>query len=134
MTDSIKLLNEIMRTIYPEKSNITKEVSPASAVWENGNEVCVSMEMPGIQKKDDVNFVITTTKVMIKGVRQKIIENTSKNAKTAKTVEEFERVFIFPYPVRPDTVTVTYSKGILEMKLKKIPESSVNQVHIQFLS
>lgn len=135
MLDSTKLLNQLLRMINTETFNVKKEinVSPVSEIRETVDEIIVTMEVPGIQSREDIGFSITTTKAYVKGVRQKLNDGLHASSDSGKARQEFAKSFTFPFPVRPETASATYSKGILELKIKKMPEKVWDQVFVHFL-
>lgn len=135
MLDSTKLLSQLMRMINTDTLNVKREanVSPVSEIRETGDEIIVVLEVPGIQSREDISFSIATTKAFIKGVRQKLNAGLHSNSDSGKNRQEFAKSFTFPFPVRPETASATYSKGILELKIKKMPEKVWEQVYVHFL-
>lgn len=134
MIDSAKLLGLIMNILNQQAPTPQKTSAPdSSSVRETADEVIVAIEAPGIQNREDIYFSITVTRVIIRGVRKKTAGAHPPVSENEISQERFEKTFKLPHPVRPETATAFYSKGILELRLKKLPEKTWDRVFIQFL-
>ncbi|HBV96253.1 MAG: hypothetical protein JL50_01745 [Peptococcaceae bacterium BICA1-7] len=129
MIDSSRLLGLIMNILNQQAQAPKINSSP---VMETAEEVIVTLEAPGIQKREDVYFSITATRVTIRGVRKKTA-GAHLISENEISQERFEKTFQLPHPVRPESATALYSKGILELRIKKLPEKIWDRVFVQFL-
>ena len=129
MYDSSRLLGLIMNILNQQAQAPKINSSP---VMETAEEVIVTLEAPGIQKREDVYFSITATRVTIRGVRKKTA-GAHLISENEISQERFEKTFQLPHPVRPESATALYSKGILELRIKKLPEKIWDRVFVQFL-
>lgn len=133
MIDSSRLLGLIMNILNQQAQAPKINSSPdSSQVMETAEEVIVTLEAPGIQKREDVYFSITATRVTIRGVRKKTA-GAHLISENEISQERFEKTFQLPHPVRPESATALYSKGILELRIKKLPEKIWDRVFVQFL-
>ncbi|WP_027365951.1 Hsp20/alpha crystallin family protein [Desulfotruncus alcoholivorax] len=142
MTDSINLLNQLINTLNKNnilhnssatssKGLINKDTPLNSEIRETSDEIYIIVELPGIQNREDVNFHITSTRLKINGVRQKVGSTISTDSGTKE--EKFEKSFNLPYPISPESANAIYTKGILTLKLSKKKERPYNNVYLQFL-
>lgn len=133
MLDSSKLLSLIMSMLTQQAPTQQKISEPDNShVRETAEEIILVLEAPGIHSREDVYFSIGVTSLTIRGIRKKTAgAHLSGTGEIAQ--EKFERTFKLPYPVRPESATAFYSKGILELRLKKLPEKKWDKVYIQFL-
>ncbi|WP_449240350.1 Hsp20 family protein [Desulfoscipio gibsoniae] len=143
MLDSNKFLTQLMNALNQSNAN-TPNGSNAAAVMQVKNkslssitrevqdEVIITLEVPGIQDRADINFAITVTKANIRGVRQIIKDAAQQGSGLAQ--ERFEKTFVLPCPVRPETASASYSKGLLTLKLKKLNEKTFSNVLVNFYS
>jgi HSP20 family molecular chaperone IbpA len=133
MLDTSKLLGLIMSMLSQQTPAQQKISAPDnSQVRETAEEIIIALEVPGIQSREDIYFSIGVNSLTIKGLKKKTA-GAHLSGSGEITQEKFERTFKLPYPVRPETATAFYSKGILELKLKKLPEKTWDKVYIQFL-
>ncbi|MFZ5643044.1 MAG: Hsp20/alpha crystallin family protein [Bacillota bacterium] len=136
MLDSNKLMSLIFSMLnqgqQPAGSLSAKKQDPFH-IRETGEEVIVALEAPGIQKRDDVQFSIGVTRMTVRGIRKKMTGLDQPINSEDISAEKFERAFTLPYPVRPETAIAIYSKGILEIRIKKLPEKTWDKVFVQFL-
>lgn len=135
MFDSAKFLNQVMRLLDQETQSLSQAPKPhLSVIRETDDEVVVFFEVPGIQSREDINFFVAITRLTIKGVRHKIGGFNPSGPEMDTPREEFEKTFALPCPVRPETARALYGKGIMELRIKKMPDKIWNNVFVQFLS
>ncbi len=142
MFDSNKFISQLMNALNQNSAD-NQNSNDATVVVQGKNntlvcftkettdEVIITLEVPGIQDRGDIQFAITVTKASIKGVRQKVEDSALGNGFTQ---ERFEKTLVLPCPVRPETASALYSKGILTLKLKKLNEKTFSNVLINFYS
>ncbi|SHI90128.1 Hsp20/alpha crystallin family protein [Desulfofundulus thermosubterraneus] len=104
-------------------------------VHELGDEIIAVVEIPGLQRREDLHLSVRTSSLEIRGRRFKRLPEPKSQATVlpAGTAEEFQQVVNFPCPVRPETATAAYRHGLLEVRVKKAPHTSNDNVFIQFL-
>ena len=132
MLDPAKFLTEVFAIVNKEKNKSEKVVnSHFSGISQTADEIIVHIEIPGIQSQQDIHISAGLTKLTIKGVRRKIF-NSPANSTPGLNSEQFEKTISLPVPVRPETASARYSKGILEISLKKIPDKIWDKVFVVF--
>ncbi|MFH0714865.1 MAG: archaeal heat shock protein Hsp20 [Candidatus Diapherotrites archaeon] len=89
---------------------------PLVDIQETGDEVLVTAELPGVEKKD-VNLV------PLKNDQVEI----SVNARDAK----FYKIVKLPSPVLPETAKANFNNGILEVTFKKDAKSAKPKIKIE---
>ncbi|MBE3585025.1 Hsp20/alpha crystallin family protein [Desulfofundulus thermocisternus] len=107
---------------------------PAS-VYELGDEIITVIEIPGLQRREDLHLSVRTGSLEIRGRRFKRLPETRNQIAVlpAGTAEEFQQAVNFPCPVKPETAAAVYRHGLLEVRVKKAPQTSNDNVIIQFL-
>lgn len=125
MLETHKFINQLINILNPQTTAVTKE---------KDGEIHIFIELPGIQNREDISISVSASKLIVKGVRRKIdrssqLSDLSKN----NNREMFEKTFILPSPVRPETASAVYSKGVLELRLKKLTEKIWDKVYVQFM-
>jgi len=103
-------------------------------VYENGNEVIASCEIPGLEKKEDVQIHVDNDVLTISGTVNKTHEvNEEQMHRQERFYGRFHRSITLPSPVDEEKVTASYRNGILEIKMpKKTPPQSGRNIDIQF--
>ncbi len=93
---------DVMDGIEPKDDAGARE--PLTDILENGDSVSVTIEIPGVEKKDISLEVVGETLV--------ISVNTPER-------RYFKEVGL-PHPVDPDSAKATYNNGVLDIVLKKV--------------
>jgi HSP20 family protein len=103
--------------VRPSKTGfmVQEEREPLVEVYEEGDEVIIVAEVPGVNKED--------IELTVSGRELEISVDTPKR-KYYKRVE-------LPKDVDPDTIKASYRNGILEVKVKKLPEEKEKKKRIK---
>ncbi len=99
------------------KPVITEEREPLIDVFEEGDEITVIAEIPGVDK-DKIKVEVSDDR------RRLIIRASNANRKYYKEVE-------LPAPVDPSSAKANYKNGVLEVKLKKAKESKKYEIKVE---
>jgi len=107
------------------------EVFPAFNVWEEGEDLYVEAEVPGLDLKDLEIFVTGGNHLTIKGERR-----LSTNAKglwhrQERAVGTFTRALTLPYPVDPDKVDARLENGVLLLKLTRHESARPRKIQVK---
>ncbi len=125
MLDSHNLISQLVHILSPQMTAVTKE---------KDDEIHIFIELPGIQNREDISISVSPTKLTVKGVRYKIDRNRqSSDPSQNDNREEFEKTFVLSRPVRPETASAVYSKGVLEIRFKKLAEKIWDKIYVQFM-
>ena len=113
-----------------EESLTTSTFAPAVDVYEDAHSTTLKIDVPGIEEKDiDVrleNNVLTVT-----GERKFEKEEKEENyRRVERQYGSFTRSFTVPSTLDPESVTATYDKGVLKIKLAKKAEAKPKQIKI----
>lgn len=93
--------------------------SPTSDVIEAKDEIVIKAELPGIDDKD-VEVTIENGILTIKGERRAEQETEEKGFRQVeRSYGSFLRSFALPPNVEPETISATFTKGLLEVHLPK---------------
>ncbi len=100
----------------PEEADI---VMPLADVRETDEEVIVTMDLPGVEKKD-VDITITDDELRVVAERKTETELSLKDYhKRERTYRKFERRVSLPAAVKMDEAKARLDGGVLEIKLPK---------------
>ena len=105
-------------------------VMPNVDIFEEGNEVVLKTDLPGM-KKEDIKVDITENMLTISGERTK----TEKIEKAGyfrheRTFGTFERRFELPGDLDTEKITAHYENGILELRIPMLKEAEKKHVKI----
>jgi HSP20 family protein len=92
---------------------------PALNVWEEGDQVCVEAELPGLNLKDLEIYVTGGNQLTVKGERKPITPGKGLWHRQERAFGAFNRSLTLPYPVDPDKVDARLENGVLVLKLTK---------------
>jgi HSP20 family protein len=94
-------------------------LQPSLDVHENGKQVSIEMELPGVDEKD-VTLSISNGKLVIKGQKKSERKETSDNCYLSERIfGSFERSLELPAGVDEDKIEATFEKGILKIVAPK---------------
>ncbi|MBW1727972.1 MAG: Hsp20/alpha crystallin family protein [Deltaproteobacteria bacterium] len=104
--------------------------SPVVDIYENEENIVITAELPGVDKKDmtvDVKGRILT----LKGERSTHDEVKEDNYyRQERCYGKFERCFTLPVEVDPEKIKADYKDGVLKIDIPKVEESKPKQVTI----
>jgi HSP20 family protein len=105
--------------------------APALDLYENGDELVVRAELPGM-KKDEIEISLHQGSLVISGERK--VESQDQNGETSRSERffgRFQRALELPKPVDSGNVTASYKDGILTVRLPKTEESKPKQIQVK---
>jgi HSP20 family protein len=102
-------------------------------VLEEGNQVIVRADLPGL-KKEDVEVSVEGDLLTIRGSRKEEKEVKEKDYyRSERSMGEFERTIALPDGVSTESIKASYQDGVLEVVIPRpnVPASKRVQVQIQ---
>lgn len=98
-------------------------ISPEMDIFEDGNDVVVKAEMPGI-KKEDIEVNLTDDTVTVSGEKKKEEKVEKKDYyRVERSYGSFSRSFRLPKEVQSDKAKATFKDGVLEIRVPKTAEA-----------
>lgn len=98
-------------------------MSPSIDVRENGNEIVIEAELPGMEEKD-VQLTFRDGVISIRGEKKSEREEKKDDFHlTERSYGSFERSFRLPDTVEVDKATASFDKGVLKVVLPKSAEA-----------
>jgi len=115
------------RMRFPE----LEEISPVVDIYEEGDDVVVKAEMPGI-KKDDVDVSLTDNTITISGEKKKEEKVEKKNYyRLERSYGSFTRTFRLPAEVQSDKAKAKFKEGVLEIRVPKTEEAKKREKKVK---
>ena len=106
------------------------ELSPSVDIFEDGNEVVVKAEIPGV-KKDDLDITITENSLTISGEKKQEDKVEKKNYhRVERSYGSFRRSFRLPEDVNGSKAKASFKDGLLEVRLPRTKESKQKKIEI----
>jgi HSP20 family protein len=101
-----------------------EEVRAAADIFEEGNDVVVKAELPGM-KKEDIDVKVTENMITISGEKKKEEKVEKKNYyRFERTYGSFKHEYSMPCEVQTDKANAHFKDGILEIRIPKTEEAS----------
>ena len=89
---------------------------PQIDMYEQGNQIVVKAELPGISK-EDIDIVLEQGDLIIRGERKSEHENTEGNVyRMERSYGSFYRRIPMPEGVREDDISASFNDGVLEVR------------------
>jgi HSP20 family protein len=106
-------------------------IAPRMEVAETDNNIEVSVELPGFERKD-VDISLDGNVLAIRAERKAEQEQKDKNVHVAeRSYGVFYRALELPMTVDPSTVEATMSKGVLHIKIPKPAQTEVKKIEVK---
>jgi HSP20 family protein len=107
------------RLRFPE----IEEISPSVDIFEEGDDVVVKAELPGM-KKEDIEVKLTDNTITISGEKKKEEKVEKKDYyRLERSYGSFCRAFSLPAEVQTDKAKAQFKDGILEVRIPKSEEA-----------
>jgi HSP20 family protein len=102
-------------------------------VHETANEVVATCDIPGLEKKEDVDIDIENNRLSISGSINRTNEIKEENMfRKERFAGRFSRMITLPSPVSHEGVKATYKNGVLEIKMPKVVKDTKKKVDVDF--
>jgi HSP20 family protein len=92
---------------------------PPLNVWEDGDQVHVTAELPGLNLNDLEIYVTGGNQLTLKGERKPCATQKGVWHRQERAFGSFSRTLTLPFPVDPDKVEARLENGVLQLQLTK---------------
>jgi HSP20 family protein len=106
-------------------------VFPPVNVWEEGEEVFVEAELPGVNREDLEIYVTGGNQLTLKGQRKPTAPEKSVRHRQERGFGSFVRVLTLPFPVDPGKVDAHLENGVLLVKLAKHESAKPRKIKVK---
>jgi len=109
---------------WPRWAERAEEVSPTVDIFEEGGEVVLKAEIPGM-KKEDIHVDINDKTMTISGEKRKEEKIERKDyVHLERSYGSFARTFQLPSEVQTDKAKAVFKDGVLEVRVPKTEEAA----------
>jgi len=126
-------MNRLFRDSFSdgrEESLTTSSFAPAVDVYEDEHSTTLKLDVPGIDEKD-IDVRLENNLLTVTGERKFEKEEKEENyRRVERQYGSFSRSFTVPSTLDPESVTASYDKGVLKIKLAKKAEAKPKQIKI----
>lgn len=113
---------EMDRFLTPVWGGFDREFAgPRVDVYETDNEVVALAELPGVEKKEDIDIDIRDNVLSISGVINRTSETGDRDRyyRTERFYGRFQRSIGLPARVNPEGARASYRNGVLEIRMPR---------------
>jgi HSP20 family protein len=104
---------------------------PAVDISENGDNLFVDVEIPGM-KKEDINISLENNVLSLQGEKKQEKEVKEENYhRWERNYGSFARSFELPVQVQSDKIKASYRNGVLHIELPKAEEVKPREIPIE---
>ncbi|MDI6709724.1 MAG: Hsp20/alpha crystallin family protein [Bacillota bacterium] len=91
---------------------------PRIDITQDGNDVVVTAEIPGVASKDDIDVTLTADSITLRGDVQREKEVKDEDYYLSERYfGSFSRTVPLPMEVKPGQAKATYKNGVLEVRV-----------------
>jgi HSP20 family protein len=126
--------NRLFRESYspegPEEALTTTTLAPPVDIYEDGHNIILKIEVPGIDERD-IDVRIQDNTLTVHGERKIEKEEKEENfRRVERQYGSFIRSFTLPSSVDPGQVSARCDKGVLKINLAKKAEAKPTQIKV----
>lgn len=111
----------VRRAFGPTRRPATAGFVPAADVTKDGNDVVVTLALPGVDVEKDVDVEVREGRLAITGRRAEQTESDQAGVLVREIRSgEFRREFTLPRGVTADRVEADYDKGLLKVRVREV--------------
>jgi HSP20 family protein len=106
---------------------------PAADVTKDGNDLVVTLALPGVDVDKDVDVTVTEGRLTIIGRHTDTSESNGSNGVLSREIHtgEFRRQFAIPRDVTAERVEADYDKGLLKVRVREVVRPAIEPAKIQ---
>jgi HSP20 family protein len=109
-------------------SVITSTLFAPTDVSEDENALQITMELPGVDP-DDVRLSLENNVLTIRGEKkQQFDENNERVHRFERVYGVFERTFVLPNTVDPDSIEARFENGVLIVRIPKAERARPREI------
>jgi HSP20 family protein len=128
--DFDRLFREAFSPVFGEGELSTRTWAPPVDIYENGDNLVLKAELPGVDPKD-VEIRVEDSTLYLKGERKFEKEAKEENYhRVERSYGTFTRSFSLPNSIDSDKVAAEYKDGILTLTMPKREEAKPKTIKI----
>ena len=134
MQERMNRMNRVFRESNspegPEEALTTTSLAPPVDIYEDGHNIVLKIDVPGIDEKD-MDVSIQNNTLTVHGERKIEKEEREENfRRVERQYGSFTRSFTLPSSVDPGQVSARCDKGVLNINLAKKAEAKPTQIKV----
>jgi HSP20 family protein len=110
----------LMRRTFGGEGRVSGFV-PAADVSKVGNDVIITLELPGVDVENDVDVEVADGRLVVSGRRSEEYQDEQEGVLVREIrVGEFRREFALPEHVTADQIEADYDRGLLRIRVRDV--------------
>ena len=102
-------------------------------IYETDTEVVATCDIPGLEKKEDIQINVAHNMLSISGFINKTTEIKEESMfRQERYAGSFHRSIPLPSPVSKSGITATYRNGVLEVRMPKTTQIVEQKIDVEF--
>jgi len=127
-------MNRILRKSYnregSDSSLTTSNFAPPLDVYDDGHDITLKIEVPGMDEKD-IHISIENNTLTVHGERRLDKDEKEENFhRIERMYGTFTRSLTLPNTVDPDKISAHYDRGVLKIRLSKKAEAKPRLIQV----
>jgi HSP20 family protein len=125
-----KAIEDMFHSVKPLFSLSEQSWKPQMDIFETPEELIILAEIAGVEK-ENLEVEINRKAVRIFGHRRQMprVENATFRLAEIQ-YGRFERILFLPVPIDPEVVSASYTNGLLQIRLAKLPAARTHKIPI----
>ena len=129
-SDFEKAFDDLFSPAKPMFTLSERKWHPEMDIYETPQEVIIIAAIAGVAK-EDLDVEINRKAVKIKGLRREIPKGRDATYRLAEIqYGAFERILFLPAAIDSDVVSASFTNGLLQIRLAKIPRDQIHKIPI----
>jgi HSP20 family protein len=121
----------LMRRTFGGEGRVSGFV-PAADVSKVGNDVVITLELPGVDVENDVDVEVAEGRLVVSGRRSEEYQGEQEGVLVREIRSgEFRREFALPEHVSADQIDADYDKGLLRIRVRDVAKPAVEAKKIE---
>ncbi|AMA74289.1 MULTISPECIES: Hsp20/alpha crystallin family protein [Aneurinibacillus] len=106
---------------------------PRIDIHETENEIVASCDIPGLERKEDINIDVENNVLSISGSVNRVHETKEEQMhRQERFIGRFHRLVTLPARVSAEGVKATYRNGVLEIRMPKVKQHNNKRIDVEF--
>lgn len=124
-----KAVEAAHRNDYFEKSTTSRGTFPFLDLFQQGDDVVLTAEIPGV-KKEDIQLEIKDNLFRISGKREIEYPENASFHRVERRNRRFDRTIRLPHKVDSEKVNAEYANGVLKVVLPRAESDKPKQIKV----
>lgn len=123
-----RVFAETFPTVFTHAMNM-----PRLDVYETDNEVVASFEIPGVEKKEDIQIDADNNVLTVSGnINRTTAVDEEAMHRRERYVGRFQRSVALPARIDAEGIKATYRNGVLEVRMPKAAPDNRRHIDVEF--